>query len=213
MVRVRQAAGLAAAERKGTMVYDDVTAGAQGTAAGISRRDMLKRSAVVGGAGALMWAAPSITKFGSAAFGTEGTPFPGEVSWVIVWFDCPGEGVIRVKYEGKDDGYRIDPSGQPSQNFGCPELFADVETGFPSTVGTSSPNDVTVRATEEGWLQIQSTRCTIVAWVLHDGSCGEPRTGVSNCRSSEQSPTPPEGPVTPAGPGDAWFEWTKCVND
>ena len=58
------------------MHEDTELAGVQGTA-GISRRDMLRKSAVVGGAGALMWAAPSITKFGSSAFGEEndnGTP-------------------------------------------------------------------------------------------------------------------------------------------
>ena len=59
------------------MHEDTELAGVQGTA-GISRRDMLRKSAVVGGAGALMWAAPSITKFGGAAFGEEhgddGTP-------------------------------------------------------------------------------------------------------------------------------------------
>ena len=41
-------------------------------AEGISRRDMLKRSAVVGGASAMVWAAPSITTLGARAFGTEG---------------------------------------------------------------------------------------------------------------------------------------------
>ena len=67
-------------DAKGKRMHEDTElAGVQGTA-GISRRDMLRKSAVVGGAGALMWAAPSITKFGSAAFGDEhrtGTPLGG----------------------------------------------------------------------------------------------------------------------------------------
>jgi hypothetical protein len=41
---------------------------------GISRREMLKRSAIVGGASAMVWAAPSVTTFAPRAFGTEGTP-------------------------------------------------------------------------------------------------------------------------------------------
>jgi hypothetical protein len=41
---------------------------------GMSRRDMLKRSAIVGGAGAMVWAAPSLTTFAPRAFGSEGTP-------------------------------------------------------------------------------------------------------------------------------------------
>jgi hypothetical protein len=41
---------------------------------GISRRDLLKRSAIVGGASAMVWAAPSITSLGARAFGSNGTP-------------------------------------------------------------------------------------------------------------------------------------------
>jgi hypothetical protein len=40
----------------------------------ISRRDMLKRSAIVGGASAMVWAAPSLTTFAPRAFGANGTP-------------------------------------------------------------------------------------------------------------------------------------------
>jgi hypothetical protein len=43
-------------------------------AEGISRRDMLKRSAIVGGASAMVWAAPSLTTFAPRAFGANGTP-------------------------------------------------------------------------------------------------------------------------------------------
>jgi hypothetical protein len=43
-------------------------------AEGITRRDMLKRSAVVGGASAMVWAAPSLTTFSARAFGDDGTP-------------------------------------------------------------------------------------------------------------------------------------------
>lgn len=45
-----------------------------GTVEGISRRDMLKRSAIVGGGAAMVWAAPSVTTFGARAFGSDGTP-------------------------------------------------------------------------------------------------------------------------------------------
>ena len=69
------------------MHEDTELAGVQGTA-GISRRDMLRKSAVVGGAGALMWAAPSITKFGGAAFGqTDGTG--RELSYAAICYTCP----------------------------------------------------------------------------------------------------------------------------
>ena len=70
-------------------MHEDTTFDAPGVGGGISRRDMLRKSAVVGGAGALMWAAPSITKYGSAAFGdTDGTPLGKELSYVAIQYDC-----------------------------------------------------------------------------------------------------------------------------
>jgi hypothetical protein len=84
-------------------MHDDSIIGAEATATGISRRDLLRKGAVVGGAGALMWAAPSITKFGGAAFGAEGTP-PTGFSYAAAIVDCvggPAEG-YRIKYEYDD---------------------------------------------------------------------------------------------------------------
>ena len=94
-------------------MHEHSTVDTQGGAAGISRRDMLRKSAVVGGAGALMWAAPSITKFGSAAFGeTEGTPVGKELSYVAIEYDCnpPGgddndlRGVIKFNVDEDEHG-------------------------------------------------------------------------------------------------------------
>lgn len=97
-------------------MQEDATVDATGVGSGISRRDMLRRSAVVGGAGAMMWAAPSITKFGGAAFGqTEGTPAGKDFSYIALRYDC-GDGPMSIKWE-----FELDEQGNP--------VIADCETG------------------------------------------------------------------------------------
>ena len=82
-------------------MHEDTTFDAPGVGGGISRRDMLRKSAVVGGAGALMWAAPSITKYGSAAFGeTEGTPLGKDFSYIALRYQCDPNGTVySIKFE------------------------------------------------------------------------------------------------------------------
>ena len=78
---------------------------------GISRRDLLKRSAIVGGASAMVWAAPSITTLGSRAFGASGSP-PGR-GWSHVAFlvTC---GLIDYKVKwNREGGYEADPDLAP----------------------------------------------------------------------------------------------------
>jgi hypothetical protein len=76
------------------------------SADGISRRDMLKRSAIVGGAGALVWAAPSVTTFGGRAFGsTSGTPSGKGISYIALRYSCDtnAEGAPIYRYIKFDD--------------------------------------------------------------------------------------------------------------
>ena len=97
-------------------MYEDTTVDATGVAGGISRRDMLRKSAVVGGAGAMIWAAPSITKYGSAAFGSEGTPLTGfsYAAAVVNCVDGTADGTdYRVKYELDEGGFEDSPGNLP----------------------------------------------------------------------------------------------------
>lgn len=79
-----------------------------GAAEGISRRDMLRTSAIVGGAGALAWAAPSVTKYGGAAFGaTDGTPVGKGLSYIAIRYSCEvdddGNPIYRyIKFDDYD---------------------------------------------------------------------------------------------------------------
>ena len=126
------------------MHEDTELAGVQGTA-GISRRDMLRKSAVVGGAGALMWAAPSITKFGGAAFGAEGTPPTGfSYGAAIVDYDPrpgagdPGHDGYRIKFE-QDDGEWDDAPGTAG---GTGNALPACETTIDATAwNAASPRD------------------------------------------------------------------------
>ena len=95
-------------------MHEDTTYEAPGVGGGISRRDMLRKSAVVGGAGALMWAAPSITKYGSAAFGSEGTPLTG-FSYAAAVVRCNGTDYTdyRVKYERDEGEFEDNPGNLP----------------------------------------------------------------------------------------------------
>ena len=81
---------------------------------GISRRDLLKRSAIVGGASAMVWAAPSITTLGGRAFGAEGTKIEG-FSYAAAVVQCGGVGgpSFRVKYQRDEGGFEKQPEALP----------------------------------------------------------------------------------------------------
>jgi hypothetical protein len=108
-------------------------------AEGISRRDMLKRSAVVGGAGALVWAAPTVTRFGGAAFGsTEGTPMGKAISYIALAYTCNVNGTSTTRYI-------------KFENFGGTEENPtyDCETGDFSTPGCPDLGNTGATATDE----------------------------------------------------------------
>jgi hypothetical protein len=118
-------------------------------AEGISRRDMLKRSAVVGGASAMVWAAPSLTTFSARALGSTGTELTG---WSFVAFvvKC-GETYYPVKWD-RGGGYTAGGNlpfcqGLPFYTFytGLPE----VEGPFTVNPPTQSDNILTISITSD----------------------------------------------------------------
>jgi hypothetical protein len=153
-------------------------------AEGISRRDMLKRSAIVGGAGALVWAAPSVTQFGGRAFGDNaGTPVGKGISYIALQYECfdadgNSMGLRYIKFEnyseGDYDGWQCETG-----DFGTPGCFPtwdnsgaetdDNECGrFLLTVNAfddGEPVSVTVTFRE-------SNDCVIVGNAY--GKCGAP---------------------------------------
>jgi hypothetical protein len=104
-------------------------------AEGISRRDMLKRSAVVGGAGALVWAAPTVTRFGGAAFGsTAGTPMGKAISYIALAYTCDNGTTRYIKFDNFA-GTKSNPTYScTTGNFEtpqCPPLGNENATAYP----------------------------------------------------------------------------------
>jgi hypothetical protein len=196
--------------------------------AGISRRDLLKRGAVVGGVGAVAWAAPTITTLGPRAFAATGTEDPGTgpISWAMIWYVRDGLYWL-VKYEYRDGSYasKCDATlANVSQNdVNCTNYFNVQEgkvTAFTRDYGC--PPGVTVSATSGGSLQVAVTGGTeIHGWVLHDGTCRnvtrDPRPPA--CRSPEAAAKDPNDPSQGfAGPpaselptSSGTFVWHKCA--
>lgn len=71
-------------------------------ATALDRRQFLQRGAAVGGATMLLWAAPTVRRFGSPAFGeNEGSPFGAgkDFSYIALNYRCD-EGELRsIKFE------------------------------------------------------------------------------------------------------------------
>lgn len=187
---------------------------AEGTRSTISRREMIQRGAVVGG---MVWAAPAFSVLGPRALAqTTGTPFAGEVSWVMVWFvDTVTKKLYRVKYESTASGYAAQPGvteQQMSSNDSKRYLYYQVqEDHLPSGLAFSNalPPDVSAWSTSAGNLRISvGPSIKVFGWILHDGSCQT--NGTSFLRAGwGYEGSPPVGPTgLPVSNGD--FQWQKC---
>lgn len=199
----------------------------------IDRRELLRRGALVGGAGALAWAAPSVTTFGARAFAA-GTLHPGTVSWVMVWFTDNENKYYRVKYESTDTGYSSDPSAENTNSilkgaFGAEaksyvekdetSLGALPDDGQGRIFTAAIPIGTSASANSNGFLQLAITNeeIKVWGWLLHDGSCND---GVDKIRSAD-SPYiikddsasglvgPPRSDLPTSGGED--FLWKKCL--
>ena len=197
-------------------MHEDTTFEAPGVGGGISRRDMLRKSAVVGGAGALMWAAPSITKYGSA-FGQDqdnGTPVGQGVSHIAVRYTCNGvEGWVKWDfnqepyslgtYDGAEGPFKVSEGAFDSCDCegmeNCPKDDA-VDPSDPKYVGDASLFYVDVTEVKDGevvgatvrFKDPYATSCTIDgnAWV----KCGQNCTQLSGSTSVSVSDGDCPGP-------------------
>ena len=80
--------------------------------AGITRRSLIARSAVAGGA--VLWATPVVQSFASPAFGATGTPRDKQISYLAFFYQCVGEPPVGAKVE-------IGPGGPMCQGTAAPE--------------------------------------------------------------------------------------------
>jgi hypothetical protein len=150
---------------------------------GISRRDMLKRSAIVGGASALVWAAPSVTTFAPRAFGANGTPASefsnfGAILRRANASVAGGYEYIKIKgeYDDKSDTWDWEIPGNLGQ---CEQLLPswgaatgvdgkDYATFVPS--GTNYLMTLLQSAIDDGWAFANNTD-TGMASSLKQGQC------------------------------------------
>jgi hypothetical protein len=129
---------------------------------GMTRRDALRRGAVIGGA--LVWAAPAVQTLARPAFAgaLNGSPVGNTYSFVAVLFYCGGQ-YYRVKVNA-DDTVECGPTWQ---NDGCVydffRLCPDVQAGCPA--GLSFSRDV------NGGVTVTAPGCTVVNADFHNGTC------------------------------------------
>lgn len=178
----------------------------------ISRRDVIQRGAVLGG---LAWAAPSFSVLAPRALAqTSGTPFAGDVSWVMVWFvDMETDTLYRVKYESTDQGYSTQ-SGVTEQQMSSDDpnrfdYYAAQEEKLPTglTFDTGQPPGVTAGSSNGALSITVSGSVQIYGWVLHDGSCQTNGAGFLRAAYANPGDVGPTVPTT----GSGTFEWEKCT--
>lgn len=155
---------------------------------GLSRRDILRRSALVGGA--LVWAAPTVQALSAPAFGAVVSTPPGDkpcesgdpLSVVVALLQC-GTDVFLVKYSpqsstpGEPDecgsGATLPQTNGANVDNTCTAAMAAINDYIDDHGLVLSENDCpsAVVNVEHGSLCI-GNGCTVLAWGVHDGSLG-----------------------------------------
>ncbi len=157
---------------------------------GISRRTMLRRSALAGGS--LVWAAPVVQTI-AAPSAAAGTPLDG-ISWVAVVLQCDGLH-YRMKWDVEAGGVLVMDSGT---TFNLPGS-SDQLTGYPDLQQGPAPD---VSAALVGEILRVSARadCILVDYVIKHGggtsgpgTPGQPSTGTTGPWDFQPLPSPPTG--------------------
>lgn len=149
----------------------------------LTRRDLLRRGAVVGGA---VWVAPALETFSRPAFAAVGSPVGKGLSYVVVCWTCDlGLSHCAAKLE-LDAFLANDPAAWETGSFetpGCEGLVDCAETA--DALGCSDPRDifdVTIETNADG----DPARVTLT--LLQDGCTLLEGSGVGKCGSdTEQS--------------------------
>lgn len=145
---------------------------------GVSRRSMLKKSALVGGT--MVWAAPVVNSFTSPAFGdSHGTPeFEGDkgISYIALVYSCTGTGTRYIKFEGfNNDGTASCESGS----------FETPQCEFPSTEGQSDFSSTDCDLFTIVVLESDGDEPTVVQITIDGDGCVIDGVGVGKCGNPE----------------------------
>jgi hypothetical protein len=165
------------------------------TPAGMDRRQLLRRGALLGGA--LAWTAPVVQSISPAAFadGSPPTGGGGAPSYTMLVMRC-GTSYQSLKI-GQDGSAECGVSGGNghSQRHAKQMIDAQLATAAPGVTWASLVGDTCVLpdldVTPAG-LRVTHPGCTIVAWAVHDGAgngCGQVSFGPANRGLPAYSPT------------------------
>ena len=173
----------------------------------LGRRDLLKRSALVGGA--LVWTTPIVQSIGGTALATEASDGGnGAPSYVFVWFQC-GTTYHAVKYGQNGSAEQCGATKQHVSSDASAAVKAQFDAIYAAygLYSGSCPSGVSSSLSGDGDLLISlgTSGCTVVNWFLHDGSCK--KTGDDKFRWKGDGETPAVGFVN--GGGGSW-EFQKC---
>lgn len=138
---------------------------------GVSRRNMLKKSALVGGT--MVWAAPVVQSFTAPAFGdSHGTPQGQDISFVAILVQC-GNFTYRLKWEINGDH-----TGLESADPECGNEFAlgNCNPGdLDAATGTGCPSGVSASFNSaNGTVTVNLGSCTLLDYVV---KCGQTCAG------------------------------------
>lgn len=139
---------------------------AEGTNTGISRRDLLKKGAALGGA--VMWATPVVQTLGMGrAFAQTASPTGQDISYIGINVDCPGtspEDDFFVKWE-EGTGWENKPGKAPLCSDDVFEGMNGGSLGFSVTNVTGPCADLTIPSSVSG--------CQVTVWVKAGQTCNE----------------------------------------
>ena len=140
---------------------------------GMTRRTLIKRSAVVGGT--IMWATPVVQSFTSPAFGQVGTPGEGKgISYIALVYQCTGQPPKAVKLDLADGG-TFTCSGSAAPN--TPQCEGSLT--LPAGTVAGSCDDLTIVVAPDRTLVTitPDAGCTILDAVAKCGNPENPASG------------------------------------
>ena len=158
---------------------------------GLSRRDLLRRGAIVGGT--LVWAAPAVQTLARPAFGqTAGTPEDGQgrdFSYVALRYTCGGAGPYAIKFDfGTDGGGNPVVEKCSTGNFRTPRgqnTDCDFDRSGLQTNNSAHCTDGTFVPTFHN-----NDLKTITISMAHNSDCIIEGVGVGKCASPAAVPEP-----------------------
>lgn len=140
---------------------------------GSSRRDFLRRSAVVGGT--LVWTAPTVQSMAPAAYAAASTGSPKDYSYLFVCLDCTVDGLLKrccVKFELNDDGTVASfEAGGSFSTPGCDGIA--IAGGDPGCATAGQFDVVPINGAQKVQVRLLDTTCHLVAGTAF-GKCGNP---------------------------------------